>query len=107
MLAEMPPIVRGVPTLAIDFHAFRPNGLADRASRANLSQDHREGRRTGTWSGNSLLMPEKDTASIDWSHRAAGPIVWLTDGIQSEKSPNGESAAMREGLLRINVLGQF
>src|SRR5438046_2186035 len=54
-----------------------------------------------------LLMPEKGTELIDWSHRADGPILWLTDGFRAEKGANSESVTVREGLLRVNVLGQF
>lgn len=54
-----------------------------------------------------LLMPNEGTSAIEWSHNADGPIVWITDGIKTKQSRNGQMYAEREGVLRIHVLGKF
>lgn len=52
-----------------------------------------------------LFMPPEEEP-VTWAIGVNGSVAWLTDGYRDEQSSDGTFAYLREGLLRVHVMGE-
>lgn len=53
-----------------------------------------------------LLMPENKFSHIGWDHQADSPIIWKTRGFDTTNWADGTEHSIRNGIVRVNVLGR-
>jgi hypothetical protein len=52
-----------------------------------------------------LLMPDKNMERIGWDFRSNAPVLWTTDGYNTEIDYSDREISFRDGLIRVNVKG--